>query len=118
VVVVPRLEAVAAWGAAAEPRQEVAVWDAVVVPRLEVAVWDAAAVPQLAVAAVRQREGRDAAAGELQEAAPDVRVVQLWAALPSVVPWVFRRGQPPPWPAPQPAAKLARAMERSRIATP
>jgi len=63
-------------------------------------------------AAVRQREARGAAAAP-RRAAPDVRV-----ALPSAVPWVFRRGQPPPWPAPPPAAQLARAMERTRIATP
>jgi hypothetical protein len=125
-VVVPRLEAVAAWGAAAEPQQEAAAWDAAAEPRQEAAAWDAAAVPQQAVAAwvgvaaaVRQRVARGAAAGALlQEAAPDVRVVQRRAALPSAVPWVFRRGPPPPWPAPQPAAKIARAMERSRIATP
>jgi hypothetical protein len=117
-VVVPRLEAVAAWGAAAEPQLEAAAWDAAAVPQQAVAAWVGVAVPQQA-AAVRQRVARDAAAGALlQEAAPDVRVVQRRAALPSAVPWVFRRGPPPPWPAPQPAAKLARAMERSRIATP
>jgi hypothetical protein len=138
-VVVPRLEVAAVWGVAAEPRQaardavvvlrqEVAAWDAE--PQQEVAAWDAAAerqqeaaarvgaaVPQQAAeqagveAAVRQRAARGAAAP--RRAAPDVR-----AALPSAVPWVFRRGQHPPWPAPPPAAQLARAMERARIATP
>ncbi len=129
---VPRLEVAAVWGVAAEPRQEAAARDAVVVLRQEVAAWDAAAEPQQEVAArvgaavpqqaaaeqagveaaVRQREARGAAAAP-RRAARDVR-----AALPSAVPWVFRRGQPPPWPAPPPAAQLARAMERARIATP
>jgi hypothetical protein len=36
-VVVPRLEAVAAWDAAAAPRQEVAAWDAAAEPQQEVA---------------------------------------------------------------------------------
>jgi len=93
-VVVPRPEAAAAWGAAAEPQQEVAAWVG-------------AAVPQQA-----------AAEALLQEAAPDVRVVQRRAALPSAAPWVFRRGPPPPWPAPRPAEQFARAMARSQIATP
>jgi hypothetical protein len=88
------------------PRLEAAAWDAAVVPRLEAAAWDVVAEPQ--PEAVEQ-----AAAAVRQRAAPDVR-----AALPSAVPWVFRRGQPPPWPAPSPAAQLARAMERARIATP
>ena len=102
--------------ATAVPQQAVAAaWDAAEELRLEAAAWDAAAVPRQ-VAAVRQREARGAAA-LLRGAAPDVRVVQQRAALPSAVPWVFRRGQAPPWPAPQPAAQLARAMERSRIAT-
>jgi len=100
------------------PQQAVAaVWDAVVVQRLEAAAWDAAEEPQQEAAAVQQREARGAAA-LLRGAVPDVRVVQRRAALPSAVPWVFRRGQAPPWPAPQPAVQLARAMERARIATP
>jgi hypothetical protein len=138
-VVVPRLEVAAAWGAAAEPqqevaardaaaepRQEVAARDAAAEPRQEVAAWDAAAVPRQEVAArvgaavPRQvaAEQAGAAGALLQEAAPDVRVEQRRAALPSAVPLVFRRGPTPPWPAPQPAAQLARAMGRSRIATP
>ena len=102
------------------PQQAVAaVWDAAEELRLEAAAWDAAEEPQQEAAAVQQREARGAAAGALlRGAAPDVRVVQRRAALPSAVPWVFRRGQAPPWPAPQPAAQLARAMERARIATP
>jgi hypothetical protein len=87
----------------------------VVVPQQEVAARVGAAEPQQAAeqaaAAVRQRAARGAEAP--LRAAPDVRV-----ALPSAVPWVFRRDPPPPWPAPQPAAQLARAMARSRIATP
>jgi hypothetical protein len=129
VAVVPRLEVAAVWGVAVVPQQE-AAWDAVVVPRQEVAAWDAAVEPQQEVAArvgaavpqqaaaeqagveaVRQREARGAAAP--RRAAPDVR-----AALPSAVPWVFRRGRLPPWPAPPPAAQLARAIKRARIATP
>ena len=114
------------------PQQAVAaVWDAVVVQRLEAAAWDAAeepqqeaaarvgaAVPRQVAAAVQQREAQGAAGALLRGAVPDVPVVQRRAALPSAVPWVFRRGQAPPWPAPQPAVQLARAMERARIATP
>jgi hypothetical protein len=89
----------------------------VVGPQQEAVAWDAAEEPQQEAAAsveaaVRQREARGAVA-LLREAVPDVRVV-----LPSAGPWVFRRDQAPPWPAPQPAGQLARAMERSRIATP
>jgi hypothetical protein len=129
-VAVPRQEVVgAAWDAAAEPQREVAAvaWDAVVVPQREVAAasdvaaepqQEAArvgvAVPRQVVAAVRQQEARGAAAAALlQGAAPDER-----AALPSAVPWVFRRGPPPLWLAPRPAAQPARAMARWRIATP
>jgi hypothetical protein len=65
---------------------------------------------------VRQRAARGAAA--LRRAVLRRAVLDVRAALPSGVPWVFRRGPPPPWPAPQPAAQLARAMERARIATP
>jgi hypothetical protein len=127
--VVPRLEVAAVRGVAVVPQQE-AAWDAVVVLRQEVAAaWDVVAEPQpeaarvgaaepqqaaaeqAGVEAVRQREARGAAAP--RRAAPDVR-----AALPSAVPWVFRRGRLPPWPAPPPAAQLARAIERARIATP
>jgi hypothetical protein len=107
-------QADAARDAAAEPRQEVAARDAAAELRQEVAARDAAAEPRQVAA-----EQAGAAAGALlQEAAPDVRVEQRRAALPSAVPLVFRRGPTPPWPAPQPAAQLARAMGRSRIATP
>ena len=100
------------------PQQEAVAWDAAEEPQQEAAASVEAAVPRQ-VAAVRQREARGAAAGALLQgaAAPDVRVVQRRAALPWAAPWVFRRGQPPPWPAPQPAGQLARAMERSRIAS-
>jgi hypothetical protein len=108
--VVPQQAAGAAWDAAAEPQQEAAA-------RVGAAVPQQAAEPAGVEAAVRQREARGAAA-LLRGAAPDVRVVRRRAALPSAVPWVFRRDQAPPWPAPQPAGQLARAMERSRIATP
>ena len=92
--------------AAALPPAEPVARDAMVVPQQAVAaVWDAAEELRLEAAAVQQREARGAAAGALlRGAAPDVRVVQRRAALPSAVPWVFRRGQAPPWPAPQPAA--------------
>jgi hypothetical protein len=64
----------------------------------------------------------------LTAAAPDVVVqlpaVQRRAALPSAAAWAFRRDQPLPWPAPQPAALFApaklfaRAKQRRRIALP
>jgi hypothetical protein len=98
--VLQREVAAAASDVAAEPQQEAA--------RVGVAV------PRQVVAAVRQQAARGAAAAALlQGAAPDVR-----AALPSAVPWVFRRDPPPLWLAPRPAAQLAHAMARSRIATP
>jgi len=108
------------------PQQEAAARDAVVVPLLQgAAAWDVVAELQQAAASVevaapqQAAEGaRGAVAGALRRAAPDVLAVQRRAAVPSAVPWVFRRGQPPPWPAPPPAAQLARAMERARIATP
>ena len=101
------------------PQQAVAaVLDAAEELRLEAAAWDAAEEPQQEAAAVQQREAQGAAGALLRGAVPDVPVVQRRAALPSAVPWVFRRGQAPPWPAPQPAVQLARAMERARIATP
>jgi hypothetical protein len=121
--VVPQQAVGAAWDAAEELQQEVAAWDAAAEPQQEAAARVGAAVPQQAAAepagveaAVRQREARGAAA-LLRGAAPDVRVARRRAALPSAVPWVFRRGLAPPWPAPPPAGQLARAMERSRIAT-
>jgi len=85
----------AARDAAEEPRQEAAASVEAAVPR------------QVAAGAVRQRE------------APDVQVVQRRAALPSAALWVFHRGQlrRPARPAPQPAARFARAMERLRTAS-
>jgi hypothetical protein len=128
-VVVPRQEvAAAASGVAAVLQREVAAlaWDAAVVPQREVAAaaWAVVVEPQQEAArvgvavprqvvAVRQQEARGAGAAALLQGAPDVR-----AALPSAVPWVFRRGPPPPWLAPRPAAQPAHAMARSRIATP
>jgi hypothetical protein len=120
-VVVLRQEAAAVWDVAEAPQQEAATSDAVGVPpqEVEAAAWDVAAEPQREVvavasdAAVVPRQEVVAAAALLQGAAPDVR-----AALPSAVPWVFRRGPPPLWLAPRPAAQLARAMARSQIATP
>jgi hypothetical protein len=106
--------------AAARPRGEPVARDAVVVPQQEAVAWDAAEEPRQEAAAVRQREGRGAAEVLQQAAAPDVRVVQRWAALPSAVLWAFLRDQVrrPARPAPQPAARFARAMERLRIASP
>jgi hypothetical protein len=68
--------------------------------------------------AVPQQAGRDAAeepraVAVLLRAVPDAQ-----AALPSAVPWAFRRDQVPPWPAPSPAVRFARATERLRIASP
>jgi hypothetical protein len=63
-----------------------------------------------------QREAR-AAAVRLR-AAPGAQAARPSAALPSVLPWAFRRDQPPPWPVPSPAVRLGRAMERSQIASP
>ena len=129
--VVPQ-QAAAAWDAAEVPQREVAAWDAAVGPQQEAVAWDAAEEPQQAAAsveaavprqvaagAVRQREARGAAEVLLRAAAPDVRVVQRRAALPSAALWVFRQGQlrRPARPAPQPAARFARAMERLRTAS-
>jgi hypothetical protein len=124
---VPLLEVGAAWDVVVEPQQEAAAWDVVVEPQREAAAaWDVVAEPPpeaVSVAAAEPRqaagEARGAVAGaRLRGAAPDVPAVQRRAAVPSAVPWVFRRGQPPPWPVPPPAAQLARAMERARIAAP
>jgi hypothetical protein len=115
----PRGEPVAR-DAVVVPQREAVAWDAAEEPRQEAAAWVEAAVPRQVAAAVRQREGRGAAEVLLQVAAPDVRVVQRWAALPSAVLWAFLRDQVrrPARPAPQPAARFARAMERLRIASP
>jgi hypothetical protein len=96
---------------------EPAAWDATEEQQQAAAARVGAAVPRQVAAAVQQREARGAAVALLRGAVPDVRAVQRRAALPSAVPWVFHRGQAPPWPAPQPAAQLAHAMERARIAT-
>ena len=103
--------------AAALPPGEPVARDAAVGPQQEAVAWDAAAVPRQ-VAAVRRREARGAAE-VLLRAAPDVRVVQRRAVLPSAVLWVSHRDQlrRPAGPAPQPAARFARAMERLRIAS-
>jgi hypothetical protein len=136
-----RLEEPAAWDAVEAPQQVAAAWDAEVVPQ-QVAAWvgavepqqEAAArgaveVPQLeAVArtsveeAARRQEARDAAAvplrGAVLRAVPDARAAEPPAARPSAVPWVFRRDQALPWPAPQPAVRFARATQCLRIALP
>jgi hypothetical protein len=140
--------AVSAGPASARPLEEPAVWDAVEapqpagpdaeeVPQQEVAVWDVAegarvvaalaeaVVPQPAVAwvgaAALPPEARDAAVvllrGAVLRAVPDARVVEPRAG-PLAAPWVFRRDQALPWPAPQPAVRFARAMQGLRIALP
>jgi hypothetical protein len=131
--VVPQ-QAAAAWDAAVGPQQEAAARDAAVGPQQEAAARDATVVPQQAasveaavprqeaeasVEAAVPREARGAAEVLLRAAAPDVRVVQRRAALLSAVLWVFHRDQlrRPARPAPQPAARFARAMERLRIAS-
>jgi hypothetical protein len=131
-----RLEELAGWDAVAAPQP--AERDAAEVPQQEVAAWDVAEgarvvaargeaeVPQPAVAwvwaelppeVVRQQEARDAAAVPLR-AVPVVRVAEPRAARPSAVPWVFRRDQALPWPAPQSAVRFALAMQCLRIALP
>jgi hypothetical protein len=95
-----------AW-VAAEELPPAAAWVGVEEPRQEVAAWAAAAVRQ--PVAARQRE------------APDVRGAEPRAARPSGAPWVFHRGQlrRPALPAAlQPTARLARAMQRLRTASP
>jgi hypothetical protein len=127
------LEEPAAWDAVEAPQRAAVAWDAAVVPRQEVAAWVWAAEPQQEAAAwagvaalppvaVRQQEARVAAAvplrGAVLRGVPDVPVAEPRAARPSAVPWVFRRGQPLPWPAPQPAVRFARTMHCLRIALP
>jgi hypothetical protein len=126
--------AAAAWDAVEAPRP--AGPDVEEVPQQEVAVLDVAegaraapgeaVVPQPAAvvwvgAAVLPPEARDAVAVPLRGAAlravPDARVVEPRAG-PSAAPWVFRRDQALPWPAPQPAVWFARAMRGLRIASP
>jgi hypothetical protein len=98
-------QAAAVWAGAEEPRQEAAVWAGVEEPRQEVARAGAAGRQRVAV---RQRE------------APDVRVAEPRAARPSVAPSVFHRDQlRPALPAAlAPTARLGRAMQKLRIASP
>jgi len=126
------LEEPAGRDAVEAPQQVAVAWDAAVVPQQEVAAWDVAEAPRQAVAwvgaaalppeAVRQQEARDAAAvprrGAVLRAVPDARVAEPRAARPSGVPWVFRRDQALPWPAPQPAVRFAPAMQCLQIALP
>jgi hypothetical protein len=81
------------------------VWAGVEEPRQEVARAGAAVRQRVAV---RQRE------------APDVRVAEPRAARPSVAPSVFHRDQlRPALPAAlAPTARLGRAMQKLRIASP
>ena len=108
--------------APALPREEPAAWDVVEEPAARHAV-----VPRQAVAwagaeglrpeAVRQ-EARDAPAvlrGAQPLALPSA-VQPL--VLPLAAPWVCRRDQALPWPAPQPAALFARAIACLQIALP
>jgi hypothetical protein len=106
--------------AAALPPGEPVARDAVVAPR-QAAAWDVAEAPQQEVAwvgaAVLRPEAVLLRVAVLREA-PDVRVAEPRAARPSAVPWVFRRGQALPWPAPQPAVRFAHAKQCLRIAWP
>ena len=118
------LEESAARGAAEAPQRVAMAWDAAEAPQQEAAARGAVEVPRPeAVArawvgeeAVRQQEARDAAAVPLRGAVPDARVVEPRAAGPLEGPWVFRRDQALPWPAPQPAVRFARAMPCLQIA--
>jgi hypothetical protein len=121
-VVAPRQAA--AWDVAEAPQQEVAWVGAAVLrpeaPQQEVAASAEAAEPQQVAwvgAAVLRPEAVLLRVAVLREA-PDVRVAEPRAARPSAVPWVFRRGQALPWPAPQPAVRFAHAMQCLRIAWP
>jgi hypothetical protein len=116
--------------AAGVPQQAAEVSVGAAVPRPEAAVPAGAGVaalrPEVAARAgaevARQQEAAARAgvaeAARQQEAAPGVPAVRRPAVLPSAVPWVFRRDQPLPWPAPRPAARFAHANERRRIALP
>jgi hypothetical protein len=114
-VVLPQVAA--AWGAVEAPQQVAVARGAVEAPRPE-----AVARAWVGEEAVRQQEARDAAAvplrGAVLRAVPDARAVEPRAAGPSAVPWVFRRDQALPWPAPQPAVRFARAMQCLQIALP
>jgi hypothetical protein len=80
------------------------------------------AVSAAQAAEAPQQEAWDAAAvplpGAVLRAVPGVPAVEPRAARPSAVPWVFRRDQALPWPAPQPAVRFARAMQCMQIALP
>ena len=110
-------QVVAAWGAAAAPQQVAVARGAVGVPRPE-----EVARAWVGEEAVRQLGARDAAVVPLRGAVlrevPDARVAEPRAAGPLEVPWVFRRDQALPWPAPQPAVRFARAMQCLQIALP
>jgi hypothetical protein len=103
--------------AAGAPQQAAEVLVGAAVPRPEAAVPVGAEVAALRPEAAA-RAGVAEAARQQEAAAPGARAVLRRAVLPSAVPWVFRRDQPPPWPAPRPAARFARANERRRIALP
>ena len=110
----PGASAAQAW---ALPPGELAASDVAAVPQ-QAAAWAGAAVQRPEAArdgaevVARRQEARDAA-GVLPRAARP-------SALPSGVPWVFPRGQlrRPARPAPQSAARFARAMACFRIASP
>jgi hypothetical protein len=108
--------------AAALPPEELAEWDeAAVLP--QAAERAVSAPPQEAVVAEHavarpQAEAASVAAAVLQqvvEAAPGAP-----AALPSVAPsaaaWAFHPDQPPPWLAPRPAERSARARGQRPVA--
>jgi hypothetical protein len=122
--VVPRPAAGHAAGALQQAAQA-AAWVGAAAPLRVAEAWAAAAGvrrPEAAAQAGAAEEVR------LPAAAPDVVVqlpaVQRRAALPSAAAWAFHRDQLLPWPAPQPAARFARAKlfahakERRRIALP
>jgi len=101
-----------------EPRPAGSAWAAEVgAAEAEVAVWAVgAAQPREAAAAVAR-----AGVAVLPRVAevPDVRALRPGVVPPSAAAWVCRRGRlRRRRPAPQPAARLARAMERQRIAMP
>jgi hypothetical protein len=80
-----------------------------------------AAAPQRAVAQVAVVAARVAAAAveqvaEVRRLAAPVAPVALPSAAPWEAAWAFHRDQPPPWPAPRPAARSARATEPRPVA--
>jgi len=78
----------------------------VVLPQAAVAV-PAEVVAEVEVPVVPGARQRAVARRAARVQPPEVQV-----ALPSAVAWVFRRDQPPPWPAPRPVARSARAMKQ------